>query len=94
MVVVLLVVMSVMPALVVRGQSSPQTVRVSGRVSLLDQDIAAFGFFVNFGGVGNALLDAIRHAGDRNIDLAMYDLEHNPFDVAGSVGFWRDRRGW
>ena len=82
-VVLLLVVMSMMPALVVRGQSTPQTVRVSGLVSLLDQDIAAFGAIVNFGGVGNAPLDAIRHAGDRNIDLVMYDLEHNPFDVAG-----------
>ena len=81
--VVVLLVMSVVPALVVRGQSTPQTVRVSGLVSLLDQDMAAFGLFANFAGVGNAPLDAITHAGDRTIDLVMYDLEHSPFDVAG-----------
>ena len=80
---VVLFVMSVMPALVVRGQSTPQTIRVSGLVSLLDQDMAAFGLFANFAGVGNAPLDAITHAGDRTIDLVMYDLEHSPFDVAG-----------
>ena len=80
---VALIVMSVVPALVVRGQSTPQTVPVSGLVSLLDQDMAAFGLFANFAGVGNAPLDAITHAGDRTIDLVMYDLEHSPFDVAG-----------
>ena len=80
---VVLLVMSVVPALVVRGQSTPQTDRVSGLVSLLDQDMAAFGLFANFAGVGNAPLDAITHAGDRTIDLVMYDLEHSPFDVAG-----------
>ena len=80
---VVLLVMSVVPALVVRGQSTPQTVRVSGLVSLLDQDMAACGLFANFAGVGNAPLDAITHAGDRTIDLVMYDLEHSPFDVAG-----------
>ena len=80
---VVLLVMSVVPALVVRGQSTPQTDRVSGLVSLLDQDMVAFGLFANFAGVGNAPLDAITHAGDRTIDLVMYDLEHSPFDVAG-----------
>ena len=69
---VVLLVMSVVPALVVRGQSTPQTVRVSGLVSLLDQDMAAFGLFANFAGVGNEPLDAITHVGDRTIDFVMW----------------------
>ena len=79
--VVLLLVTSARSAPVVIGQPTPQARRVSALASLLDQDMAAFGQFANFAGVGNAPLDAMTLAGNRNIDLVMYDLEHSPFDV-------------
>jgi 4-hydroxy-2-oxoheptanedioate aldolase len=68
------------PTLVTHGQQREQKVRLNRLVSLLDQDHAAFGINVNFGGVGNAPLDAVSHSEDKSIDLIMYDMEHNPLD--------------
>ena len=79
--VVLYVVASTEFIPVLIGQPLGQGGRVSELVRLLDRDKAVFGQFVNFAGVGNAPLDAISHAGNQNIDLVMYDLEHSPFDV-------------
>ena len=69
------------PALVMHGQENPPNDRATQLVSLLDEDKAVFGGFVNFAGVGNAPMDAMTHSRDSNIDLVMYDLEHSPFDV-------------
>ena len=69
------------PALVTYGQPTPRNERATQLVSLLDEDKAVFGGFVNFAGVGNAPVDAMTHSRDSNIDLVMYDLEHSPFDV-------------
>ena len=62
------------PALVMHGQENPPNDRATQLVSLLDEDKAVFGGFVNFAGVGNAPMDAMTHSRDSNIDLVMYDL--------------------
>jgi 4-hydroxy-2-oxoheptanedioate aldolase len=51
-------------------------------VSLLDEDKAVFGLIANFGGVGNAPIDAMTHSRNKDVDFILYDLEHSPFDVA------------
>ena len=63
------------------GQLSERQLRVSKLASLLDEDKVIFGSFANFGGVGNSPIDAMTHSENTDIDLIMYDLEHNPFDV-------------
>ena len=63
------------------GQTGPTTARVSQLAQLLDAGTIVFGNFANFGGVGNAPIDAMTHSANENIDVVMYDLEHNPFDV-------------
>lgn len=55
--------------------------RLNGLLTLLDEGKAAFALNVNFANEGVAPLDAIRHASDRNLDVVMYDMEHNPFNV-------------
>ena len=79
---ILLLATGVTPPLVTHGQENQRKVRLNGLASLLDEDKAAFGLNVNFGDVGNAPLDALAHSGNKDIDLVMYDMEHNPFDVA------------
>lgn len=66
---------------VVHGQQQAQKGRLNRLAALLDEDKAAFGLIVNFAGVGNAPLDAITHSNNRDVDLVVYDMEHNPFDV-------------
>ena len=63
------------------GQTGAQPARVSQLARLLDAGTIVFGNFANFGGIGNAPIDAMTHSADANIDVVMYDLEHNPFDV-------------
>ena len=63
------------------GQTSPPTVRVSQLARLLDEGRIVFGGSVNFNGVGNSPIDAMTHSADENLDVVMYDMEHNPFDV-------------
>ena len=63
------------------GQTGAATARVSQLARLLDDGKIVFGSFANFGGVGNSPIDAMTHSADENIDVVMYDLEHNPFDV-------------
>ena len=63
------------------GQTGPTTARVSQLAHLLDAGTIVFGNFANFGGVGNSPIDAMTHSANENIDVVMYDLEHNPFDV-------------
>ena len=63
------------------GQTGPTTARVSQLARLLDAGTIVFGNFANFGGVGNSPIDAMTHSANENIDVVMYDLEHNPFDV-------------
>ena len=79
--VTLLLATSVTAPLVTHTQPNQQNVRLTRLVSLLDEDKAAFGLNVNFNGVGNGPLEAITHAANPDIDLVMYDMEHNPFDV-------------
>jgi 4-hydroxy-2-oxoheptanedioate aldolase len=66
---------------VVHGQQPAPKGRLNRLAALLDEDKAAFGLIVNFAGVGNAPLDAITHASNRDVDLVVYDMEHNPYDV-------------
>jgi len=68
-------------SIVAHGQQPAQKGRLTRLAALLDEDKAAFGLIVNFAGVGNAPLDAITHAGNRDVDLVVYDMEHNPYDV-------------
>ena len=63
------------------GQTSTTAVRVSQLASLLDDGKIVFGGSVNFNGVGNSPIDAMTHSADENLDVVMYDMEHNPFDV-------------
>ncbi|MXY16757.1 MAG: hypothetical protein F4Y57_07115 [Acidobacteria bacterium] len=63
------------------GQTGAATARVSQLARLLDAGTIVFGNFANFSGIGNAPIDAMTHSADENIDVVMYDLEHNPFDV-------------
>ena len=69
------------PTMVTYGQPTVRHNRATQLASLLDEDKAVFGGFVNFAGVGNAPLDAMTHSRDSSIDVVMYDLEHSPFDV-------------
>ncbi len=70
------------PTLVTYGQACVRSERATQLVSLLDEDQAVFGGFVNFAGVGNAPMDAMTHSRDRTIGLVMNDLEHSPFNVS------------
>jgi len=63
------------------GDNGGRSTRLNAMVSLLDQNQVLFGLTVNFRGVGNSPIDAMNHSANENIDLVMYDLEHNPFDV-------------
>ena len=63
------------------GQIAAPAARVSQLARLLDAGTVVFGNFANFGGIGNAPIDAMTHSADEAIDVVMYDLEHNPFDV-------------
>ncbi len=79
--VLILLLAGVTSAPATGGQSNQRSERVSRLASLLDEDKAVFGLLANFGGVGNSPINAMNHAGNGDIDLVMYDLEHNPFDV-------------
>lgn len=63
------------------GQTGAAAARVSQLARLLDAGTIVFGSFANFSGIGNAPIDAMTHSVDESIDVVMYDLEHNPFDV-------------
>ena len=63
------------------GQTGAPSARVSQLTRLLDEGRIVFGGSVNFNGVGNAPIDAMTHSADENLDVVMYDMEHNPFDV-------------
>ncbi len=63
------------------GQTATPPPRVSRLAALLDTGTIVFGSFANFGGIGNAPVDAMTHSTDETFDVVMYDLEHNPFDV-------------
>ncbi len=63
------------------ARSAEPAPRVSQLARLLDAGTIVFGSFANFGGIGNAPIDAMTHSVDETFDVVMYDLEHNPFDV-------------
>ena len=63
------------------GDTDSRSTRLNAMASLLDQGQVLFGLTVNFRGVGNSPIAAMNHSANKNIDLVMYDLEHNPFDV-------------
>ncbi len=63
------------------AQTAEPAPRVSKLAGLLDAGTIVFGKFANFGGIGNAPIDAMTHSVDETSDVVMYDLEHNPFDV-------------
>ena len=69
------------PRMEVYAQQSSRPVHLNRLASLLDEDKAIFGVNVNFGGIGDAALDAITQGANEQIDLVMYDMEHSPFDV-------------
>ena len=71
------------PRLDTHAQQSGRPVHLNKLASLLDEDKAVFGINVNFGGIGDAVYDAITHAANDQIDLVMYDMEHSPLDVRG-----------
>jgi 4-hydroxy-2-oxoheptanedioate aldolase len=65
---------------IAHGQSR-EPVRTTRLATLLDEGKIVFGINVNFGGVGDEVLDAMTHSANEDIDLVMYDMEHSPFDV-------------
>jgi len=71
------------PKVDVYAQQSSRPVHLNRLASLLDEDKAIFGVNVNFGGIGDAALDAITQGANEQIDLVMYDMEHSPLDVRG-----------
>ena len=71
------------PRLDTHAQQSGRAVHLNRLASLLDENKAVFGINVNFGGIGDAVPDAITHAANDQIDVVMYDMEHSPLDVRG-----------
>ena len=80
-VLMLLVVAGLAVTPVSGSQPSRQSAPLNQLVSLLDEGKVVFGMTANFRGIGNSPIAAMSHAGNDDIDLVMYDMEHNPFDV-------------
>ena len=80
-VLMLLVVAGLAVTPVSGSQPSRQSAPLNQLVSLLDEGKVVFGMTANFRGTGNSPIAAMSHAGNDDIDLIMYDMEHNPFDV-------------
>jgi 4-hydroxy-2-oxoheptanedioate aldolase len=76
-----LIVVAWFTAPATHGQEMRANVRLNTLAMLLDADKPAFGLIVNFGGVGVSIADAVGHSSNNDIDLVMYDMEHNPFDI-------------
>jgi 4-hydroxy-2-oxoheptanedioate aldolase len=85
-VLILLLAMGLAPTPVIHGQPAPKA-HLNKLATLLDEDKAAFGINVNFGGVGNAPFDAMTHSRNPDIDVVMYDMEHSPQDVTALMTY-------
>jgi 4-hydroxy-2-oxoheptanedioate aldolase len=69
--------------------SSPAP-RANPVIKLLEQGKPAFSIWANYIGVGKDYHAAVTLQNNRNFDFIIYDLEHDPLDVAGLSEFLRD----
>lgn len=63
--------------------------RANPVITLLAQDKPAFSIWANYIGVGNDYHAAVTLQNNKNFDFIIYDLEHDPLDVAGLSQFLR-----
>jgi 4-hydroxy-2-oxoheptanedioate aldolase len=64
--------------------------RANPVIRLLEQGKPAFSIWANYIGVGKDYHAAVTLQNNKNFDFILYDLEHDPLDVAGLSEFLRD----
>jgi 4-hydroxy-2-oxoheptanedioate aldolase len=64
--------------------------RANPVIKLLEQGKPAFSIWANYIGVGKDYHAAVTLQNNKNFDFIIYDLEHDPLDVAGLSEFLRD----
>jgi hypothetical protein len=64
--------------------------RANPVIKLLEQGKPAFSIWANYIGVGKDYHAAVTLQNTKNFDFIIYDLEHDPLDVAGLIEFLRD----
>ena len=72
---------------VVSAQTAAPAVRSNPVIKLLDQNKPAFSIWANYIGVGKDYHAAVTLQNNKNYDFILYDLEHDPLDVAGLSEF-------
>lgn len=85
---VLVVVSTAVPLLM--AQTVPPAPRSNPVIKLLEQGKPAFSIWANYIGVGKDYHAAVTLQNNKNYDFIIYDLEHDPLDVAGLGEFLRD----
>ena len=88
-----LIVVSAALPLVMAQTSTPGAApppRANPVIKLLEQGKPAFSIWANYIGVGKDYHAAVTLQNNKNFDFIIYDLEHDPLDVAGLSEFLRD----
>ncbi len=86
-----LVVVSAIPLVTAQsaGLTAPPAPRTNPVIRLLEQGKPAFSIWANYIGVGKDYHAAVTLQNNKNFDFIIYDLEHDPLDVAGLSEFLR-----
>jgi 4-hydroxy-2-oxoheptanedioate aldolase len=86
------VITTAMPLVTAQAPASRSTPppRANPVIALLEQGKPAFSIWANYIGVGKDYHTAVTLQNNRNFDFILYDLEHDPLDVAGLSEFLRD----
>jgi 4-hydroxy-2-oxoheptanedioate aldolase len=71
------------------AQTAAPAPRSNPVIRLLEQGKPVFSIWANYIGVGNDYHAAVTLQNNRNYDFILYDLEHDPLDVAGLSQFLR-----
>jgi 4-hydroxy-2-oxoheptanedioate aldolase len=72
-----------------RAQTTVPPPRSNPVIKLLDEGKPAFSIWANYIGVGKDYHAAVTLQNNKNYDFILYDLEHDPLDVAGLSEFLR-----
>jgi 4-hydroxy-2-oxoheptanedioate aldolase len=73
----------------VTAQGGATAPRSNPVIRLLEAGKPVFSIWANYIGVGNDYHAAVTLQGNRNYDFILYDLEHDPLDIAGLSQFLR-----
>jgi 4-hydroxy-2-oxoheptanedioate aldolase len=87
-----LVVASAIPLVTAQSAAlpAPRAPRANPVIALLEQGKPAFSIWANYIGVGKDYHAAVTLQNNKHFDFILYDLEHDPLDVAGLSEFLRD----